>query len=658
MFLMLHLRSGSLLLALVAACVVLASPAVADPIEQPCTSNISLSNTFTTGGYIRNGVAYYTKSFTIATTVTSSCAVHSVEATAFGQSTPLIYGFGQSTDWRNNISLVGRPQGYFHIFVTATDVNGATAQRVLQIPKDDPPTLSITAPIPAKVARPSLRVTAACLDDATAGCASLVVFFNGIALLSGAQSYDTDVFLGTAQFSGLEVIIEFRGTDSIGNVVTARQLSYVELSTDLVEVASSPIGQVLDDGPRYQVTIAASAGQSAIPMLRDKSQGTTTALFDAGVDLGNAFVTDSGAIVTASTAVRESRDGQITELGSTTNRFSLRVAGNYAIWATSADGIVRRDLAAGTNAIVGPVVSTSVISDVAATGEVARVSSDGIQMYRNGSNTTLFDGESYEQQVVTDGTNVAYAWGNTVVPTRIRLFAGTDMLLSDFGNSHQPVARRDYAINSGWVAFLRPQGSARPLWIRSPQGEETQVTFTNDTSAAIEALNRDGRLVFRRASRTYLWHPGQPVRDIAISAWSGNEVVGDGPRTRAFFRDDVLYIIIGASVFRYGQGAFTDPTITAGVSPIRATHLTELRSRIAAARTQRGLAAFTYTDPDLTAGMAIRSAHITELRTSLLQVYDAAGVSPPSFTDPDLGPGSSINVAHVTELRASIIAIE
>ena len=109
---------------------------------------------------------------------------------------------------------------------------------------------------------------------------------------------------------------------------------------------------------------------------------------------------------------------------------------------------------------------------------------------------------------------------------------------------------------------------------------------------------------------------------------------------------------------RLGPVAFTDPTITAGMSPIRATHVAELRSRIAAVRAQRGLAAFIFTDTNLSAGMPIRRVHITELRTALLQIYAAISVPLPSFTDPDLGAGSLIKGVHLTELRAAIIAIE
>jgi hypothetical protein len=104
---------------------------------------------------------------------------------------------------------------------------------------------------------------------------------------------------------------------------------------------------------------------------------------------------------------------------------------------------------------------------------------------------------------------------------------------------------------------------------------------------------------------------------------------------------------------------FTDPVLTAGVSPVKRIHILELRTRVDAARSRAGLAAFSWTD-SITAGVTpIKAAHIAELRSALAAVYQSAGRTQPSYTDPTLIPGvTTMKVAHLQELRNAVIAIE
>ena len=64
-----------------------------------------------------------------------------------------------------------------------------------------------------------------------------------------------------------------------------------------------------------------------------------------------------------------------------------------------------------------------------------------------------------------------------------------------------------------------------------------------------------------------------------------------------------------------GAAAFTDPTITVGVTPIRRVHIVDLRSALDTARGTIGLSSLIYTDPTITAGTTvIKAAHVTQLR--------------------------------------------
>jgi cytochrome c peroxidase len=106
------------------------------------------------------------------------------------------------------------------------------------------------------------------------------------------------------------------------------------------------------------------------------------------------------------------------------------------------------------------------------------------------------------------------------------------------------------------------------------------------------------------------------------------------------------------------SGCFTDEELTSRSTLIKAVHITELRTRINAARTARGLAAFSFTDSNL-ASATIKAVHLTELRTALDGAYDAAHLARPSYTDPTVTSGSLlVKAVHITELRTAVRALE
>ena len=105
---------------------------------------------------------------------------------------------------------------------------------------------------------------------------------------------------------------------------------------------------------------------------------------------------------------------------------------------------------------------------------------------------------------------------------------------------------------------------------------------------------------------------------------------------------------------------FTDDPIRPGVTPIRAVHFMELRSRIDALRVGAGLGRFAWTDPVLAAGMTpVRLVHLLELRTALSGAYAASGQPAPPWTDATTTTGTiPIRAAHLMELRAAVVVLE
>ena len=115
-------------------------------------------------------------------------------------------------------------------------------------------------------------------------------------------------------------------------------------------------------------------------------------------------------------------------------------------------------------------------------------------------------------------------------------------------------------------------------------------------------------------------------------------------------------VTVGAPV----RVPFTDDPIVLGVTPIKAVHFTELRTRIDALRSAAGLPRFSWTDPVLRPGVTrVRRVHLLELREALAAAYAVAGRAVPRWTDASAAAGSTpIRAAHLTELRAAVLALE
>jgi WD40 repeat protein len=100
---------------------------------------------------------------------------------------------------------------------------------------------------------------------------------------------------------------------------------------------------------------------------------------------------------------------------------------------------------------------------------------------------------------------------------------------------------------------------------------------------------------------------------------------------------------------------FTDPTLVAGTTVVKAVHFTELRTAVNAVRTLAGLtpSSYPFTDPTITPGVTIvKAAHVTELRTALDAARSALSLPAISYSHATLTTGVAlISAADITELR-------
>jgi hypothetical protein len=113
-----------------------------------------------------------------------------------------------------------------------------------------------------------------------------------------------------------------------------------------------------------------------------------------------------------------------------------------------------------------------------------------------------------------------------------------------------------------------------------------------------------------------------------------------------------------ANAFAYLPTIFTDDTLVAGVTTVKAQHIIELRQAVDALRVVAGLQLAPWTEAQLVpTSTIIKAVHIQELRSYLEEAAGRLGYQTQSYTDPLLTGGFSIKRVHIDELRQRIRAI-
>lgn len=137
---------------------------------------------------------------------------------------------------------------------------------------------------------------------------------------------------------------------------------------------------------------------------------------------------------------------------------------------------------------------------------------------------------------------------------------------------------------------------------------------------------------------------------------NGDVTLQTGDLFRAIFSNSCGDVATTAAML--SVRVFTDATLSPGVTPVRAIHILELRTRVSEQRARFGLGSFPWTDSTLT-GATIRAAHVIELREALRQAYVEARRSVPVYTDPTITPGvTMLKAVHIQELRTAVVALE
>jgi hypothetical protein len=98
---------------------------------------------------------------------------------------------------------------------------------------------------------------------------------------------------------------------------------------------------------------------------------------------------------------------------------------------------------------------------------------------------------------------------------------------------------------------------------------------------------------------------------------------------------------------------FTDDPLIANVTPIKAVHLTQMRTAADAVHTLAGLSLGAWTDIS-PAGVKVKAVHITELRATLNFARTSLGLSPATFTNALTSNITPVMALDFTEVRNAV----
>jgi hypothetical protein len=425
--------------------------------------------------------------------------------------------------------------------VTAADVQGDSSAASVTIVKDEPPVVTVLAPLPYSVARPEIRVAASCSDDGPSGC-TIRVFDGGVEIASADNNLDATVSVSSPK--GVKISLTFRATDPANGPGGGRTVGpvFVENSPLLVELDSAP-GRILDIDDTRILYLELKEGSPEAVIVRDRATGVNQVIFEAGpAALGTGRLTPWGVVF----PVWESqlyvwRGGTVGQLTAEFYQFAqFEAAGDFVAWIEGADGageLKRRNIVTGETI----VVTSGILGfDLAGNGDVVyhtveRDGPPGYNIFRFndlGTEQLTFDSPDGLRNVnpTTDGANVVFKRFDSPRSQVVAITPAGEIALAPL----EPVGsyQHQYAAANGWIVYTTLGGGQRHVWRRSPAGVSEQLTFFSRNSF-FEALGPDGGVFFfwedLPYARRYFVPPGEGGREIGTTfgtpGWVGSRPV-------------------------------------------------------------------------------------------------------------------------------------
>lgn len=251
----------------------------------------------------------------------------------------------------------------------------------------------------------------------------------------------------------------------------------------------------------------------------------------------------------------------------------------------------------------------------------------------------------------TPGGTVTFNDGSTPICSNVALSGGSapcaTSSLTTGSHSITAVYSGNTSFNASTSATL-----TQTVQVQGPPPAPTMVVATATSTTAVQvswnpSSGASSYEVFRSTSVSQPFSPVPPVTSETL--WTDSN---RAPNTTYLYRVQAIASGGARSAFSATDAAttviFTDPSLA--MIPVKALHITELRTAVNAMRAAADLGAGTYTIP-LAAGTTILASHIAELRTALNEARSLIGLPAITYTDSPLNAGTTIKAAHVDDLR-------
>jgi hypothetical protein len=425
------------------------------------------------------------------------------------------------------------------------------------------PSLTITQPLDGSLAMTRVPIDVRCVDDRPR-CEVDVRYYNEYCTGQGCtiwvRDYSEVLARGTgglattldlAPYVGSEAGLEFRATDSAGQITTVSRTIHVELPGQLTPITTVG-GDIADfDGTRLLYFVHDAAGDH--PAIFTLSLGVTETIpledgwavypHSSLSPYSDARLTPDGAVFRAEGPGGEYRvflwrSGTLTPLPNSEKVWEVFVAGPFAIWQNGVlDPVVYRvDTRTGASEVVEPYTSSA---DVAADGTVVFVDRDGRLISDQAGQRTILASDARDPKI--DGTSVAF----TTIANPSNIFIRTRSLSLIVGGA-APISLNvptmtstNYApqLAGGWVAFLDTAGQPNPeVYRRDPQGTISRITDFG--GGLLERLAPNGDAMVYRGGARWLSRGTTLTRIYSGSVFE----------TRSYWFNGQWYIAMGATL--------------------------------------------------------------------------------------------------------------
>ncbi|WP_437972013.1 hypothetical protein WMF04_23220 [Sorangium sp. So ce260] len=474
------------------------------------------------------------------------------------------------------------PYGPHVVTVNAYNTYGEAASAEGTAYQYAPPTLSWNV-LPYDTISNGMRFGAKCVPTPPFECIELTATFetsdNRYQLYNDAWSpyprpvpdvlYIREGQSGGYLPSGKTYTLTITARDDVGPVVS-RTIGtiYVDRSPRLTAVQRAP-GRILDfDATRF---LFLDHRRRLGIFDRDTHQVTWV---EAIPEWGNPLSSVYGAL-TPSGSVHQSATGYILawvagvrrQIASGTAGPRLdAVNGDTVVWTVNGDDwALTQSLSTGTNRTLWfePGSRSPFQADVSPSGGIFFGTYEGASIVGPG-NALLGDHAGNLQRPITDGTNVAGRWWDGMTSSSYLYTAdGEEVFLGDSitGTS------AGLLLHDGHAAFLRSDGDANQVWLRTPDGEQHQISDLPTSSQFDQAklrvghdgISDTGEVVFLNGGKRYIGRPGGAPEQI-------NTDLG-----HARWLDGSWYVTIGNTLFQVSSPAGSPARLAApGIAELAA----------------------------------------------------------------------------------------